>query len=358
VLLSDPRIGAPPCFKVGESLPAVAKVALRDLGIAPGLVEASGARRSTGILSAWGSDEPLSREALLDPHGHGLHLDRQRFEALLLEQAKLAGAQIRAEKLSVQTNGAGASPGAVHLRIGTSPIDARWVVDATGRAAVIARRLGARPARSDRLVAVHATVRTAPADVDARTRVEATSTGWWYSALVASRRRVVAFLTDADLLNPVLRSRTGFAAALALTGHELPRGAAFEVESRPATTVAHGSRLRPAHGPGWITAGDAALAFDPLSSQGILNALVSGMLAAGAAVEALAGEQDAPAAYERRLADIWAVYEARRADAYGLEQRWPAEPFWARRTVRKVPPRWMTLRSSSSSSSALSPEKG
>jgi 2-polyprenyl-6-methoxyphenol hydroxylase-like FAD-dependent oxidoreductase len=140
----------------------------------------------------------------------------------------------------------------------------------------------------------------------------------------------VAFLTDADLVEPAWRTRAGFGAALDATCHLLPTRPAT-LTSDPATTAAHGSRLAPAAGERWLAVGDAALAFDPLSSQGILNALVTGLQGAVAVDARLRGDRGAIAAYERRLAGVWSAYELNSASAYALERRWPEAEFWARR---------------------------
>ncbi len=333
VLLADPRAGSPPAFKIGETVPAVAAAALRDLGIGPDRIDATRAIRCTGTSADWGSGPLLQRDALSDPYGHGWHLDRPRFDALLLDEARAAGAQVRCARVTVRSVDAGV----VRLQVGASEVSCRWLVDAGGRQASIARSLGARRDRADRLVAVYAAVRIGD-DVDARTRIEATPSGWWYSAIVAGGRRVVAFLTDPDLLDRSLRTRAGFAAALAATSNILPAGGNVELVHGPATTAAHGASLVPTHGTRWLAVGDAALAFDPLSSQGILNALATG-IGGGACVNAcLRGAGEAPlAAFERRLAGIWAAYEAHRADAYAIEDRWPAHPFWARRRAAGLP---------------------
>jgi flavin-dependent dehydrogenase len=250
-----------------------------------------------------------------------------RFDALLRARARAAGVRVMAGSVSVDTG-----DGVPRVRVAGEDVACRVVVDATGRRAVIARALGAaRRERADRLVAVYAVARTGPDDHDARTRVEATPAGWWYSARVGGERRVVAFLTDADLLDRGLRAPERFAAALAGTRHVLPEGVPIELATRPATTAAHGSRLTPPRGAGWIAVGDAALAFDPMSSQGILNALATGLMAAKAVACPSDEHGDGLARYEERLASVWAAYEAHRAAAYALEDRWPREPFWARR---------------------------
>ncbi len=340
VLLADPRAGAPPRFKIGETVPAIVAAALRDLGIGADRIDASGAIRCTGTAAAWGGGPLLRRDAIADPYGHGWHVDRPRFDALLLAKARDAGAQVRRARVTVRA----VDEHAVRVHVGAEEVSCRWIVDASGRQAAIARSLGARRDRADRLVAVYATVRVPGADVDARTRIEATPSGWWYSALVARGRRVVAFLTDPDLLDRALRTRAGFAAALAATRNVTPASASVELVYGPATTAAHGARLVPEHGGRWLAVGDAALAFDPLSSQGILNALATGLGGGACADACLRGAGgnardaclrgaggDARDAFGRRLAGVWAAYEAHRRDAYAIEDRWPEQPFWARR---------------------------
>ena len=80
-------------------------------------------------------------------------------------------------------------------------IRARAIVDATGRGARIARSQGTRRRRLDRLVAAYWML------IVARRRgrrlhtvVEAVPDGWWYTTPVPGHRRVVAFLTDSDLM--------------------------------------------------------------------------------------------------------------------------------------------------------------
>ena len=63
--------------------------------------------------------------------------------------------------------------------------------------------------------------------------------------------------------------------------------------------------------------------FDPLSSQGILTAVLMGREAARCV--------DDPDTFVARYAEIVAAYERERDAMYRREQRWPTAPFWARR---------------------------
>jgi flavin-dependent dehydrogenase len=88
--------------------------------------------------------------------------------------------------------------------------------------------------------------------------------------------------------------------------------------------------LSPATGSGWIAAGDAAAAFDPLASMGIGHALSSGMHAARVAHDCLTADGALRAQYERNVLRVFAQHLQLRHRYYLLEQRWAQQPFWAR----------------------------
>ncbi|MDX3527848.1 tryptophan 7-halogenase [Streptomyces sp. ID05-39B] len=325
--------GAGP-YRIGETLPPAARPLLRDLGLLAGL-SADGHLPCTGTEAAWGSGELYGRGNVLDPHGPGWHLDRVRFDAFLRGAAEDAGARPLCG-VAVRRTG---QPGAWRLVVRKGgeerELPCAWVVDATGRRAVIARK-GAVPLRQDRLVAAYAVLPgPAPADHDLRTLVEAVPDGWWYTARVPAGR-LVAHLTDLDLADPRLRTAAGFLERAARTRHIGTRLDGYA--GRPPAlrwAPAHGQRLAPPAGPGWVAAGDAALACDPLSSQGILTALHTGVRAARAVDRCLRaggrGVEDALAEYSAFVDGIAARYLTHHARAYADERRWPSAPFWARR---------------------------
>ena len=139
---------------------------------------------------------------------------------------------------------------------------------------------------------------------------------------------MVAFLTDGDLLAAELRTSAGFHRHAHRTTHIAPLlGPA--APAAPLVVAAGTAHLEPPCGDGWLAAGDAAASFDPLSSQGILTAVLMGQEAARCV--------DDPHAYSARYQAIVAHYEAERQATYRLEQRWPTAPFWTRRHRRPNP---------------------
>jgi 2-polyprenyl-6-methoxyphenol hydroxylase-like FAD-dependent oxidoreductase len=341
VLLLDES--APDAFRVGEALPPSARPLLRDLGLLDRFL-AGGHLPCYGNLSAWGASGLLPTDFLFDPNGHGWHLDRARFDAQLREAAQAAGAEIRTAARLVS-----AEPAGEGWRIawngagGTGEVSAGWVIDATGRRSAVARYQGATRLHDDGLIAFFARFQPATpgADRDARTLIEAAPDGWWYTALVPSGERVVAFLTDPDLVDrSIFLSSAGFVAALAETEHVglVLATHGYVIAGRPRGTDAGSARLDRFAGPGWLAAGDAAISFDPLSSQGILNALYTGRKAGHALDAHLSGDASALPGYVSRLEEIHRAYQQNRTTYYGYETRWPGRPFWRRRTGGAVLP--------------------
>lgn len=331
-------------YKVGEGLPPSARSLLRDLG-ALERVLADGHRASHGTLAFWGSDTPHANDFLFQLHGHGLQLDRGRFDASLIDLAREAGAQVRTgAKLVLDRTGDDRDQHhRLYLQAGRPnnvPVTCRWLIDATGRPATFARQLGARRMEYDRLLAFHMCLHSdTDSDQDGRTLVEAVENGWWYSVLLPSRGRLVAFLGDADLVDRrVLLTREGLwhalLAAPRLAAHCAEHGYAAASDPRGAdassTHLDHASG-HDGRGPSWLAIGDAALAFDPLSSKGISNALYTGLRGAQVIIACEHGDQDAAAQYAAHALDIHRHYREQSALFYRMETRWPDTPFWRRR---------------------------
>ena len=328
-----------PAFKIGEGLPPAATPLLRDIGVSQHL-EPDGHLRSYGNESAWGGPELQSTLFLRDPNGQGWHLDRARFDARLRDTARDEGARVRT---SVRMRCARRSSGGWQLTLDANGRAthalAAWLIDCTGRSSSVARANGGVRIKEDRLVAWTSRFslpgdRPGADDIDSTTLVESAPHGWWYTALVPPRQRVVVYLTDAnDATAREARTADGFMALLKKRRHLPARviGRGYTIAGRPIAVAANTSRLVRAAGDGWIAAGDAALAFDPLSSQGILTALYSGLRAAQAVASHLGGDRQAIPEYLTRIDAIYAAYLEHRRRYYGYERRWLRHEFWRNR---------------------------
>lgn len=306
--------------RMGETLAAAVTPLLRDLGVRTAF---AGLRPvpSYRTTSAWGGGEPVVRSSLFDPHGPGWHVDRAGFDRMLAGAAADAGVSVIRHRVA----GADPVPGGFAIRAAV-PVRSLSIVDATGRAARLARGRGARRVRFDRLVClarVAGEAGVAPED----TFVESVPYGWWYVSPLPGGRRVVACFTEPAIAAAArLATPAGWAAALAATTHV--RGEAGPVPlGEPLVVAVGGHLLRPCAGPGWLAVGDAALAMDPLSGGGVAFALRSAELGAEAL---LRGDTER---YAKFVHDTAAEYGRRHARVYGAETRFPGAPFWRARRL-------------------------
>jgi 2-polyprenyl-6-methoxyphenol hydroxylase-like FAD-dependent oxidoreductase len=330
---------ATPPFRIGESLIGAARPLLRDLGVLERF-EAARHRPGLGQASAWGSDDIVRRDSFLDPRGPGWRIERVGFETMLRDTAASRGATVIApgEILDLKReNGAGQGWIAQVGSAGrTWRLHARFLVDASGRAASFSRAAAqAQIAAQDRLICrfVHLAPRPASSDLDGFSLVEAVPDGWWYSARLPDGGTVIAFHTDADL--PAARlsvTPDGFLDLLAKTRWTaVAAPGPGQANCAVGRVPARGQWLANPCGDDWCAIGDAAIAFDPLSSQGLFSALYTGFRGAEAVAAGLSGDATLLTAYRDRLARVRNAYLRNLSQYYALETRFSDHPFWARR---------------------------
>jgi flavin-dependent dehydrogenase len=323
VLLLDPRVTGTGPSKPGDALPGAALHILGVCGL-PSPAQSDAHRPIGGNVSAWGAAAPVYRDFLAEPDGPGWRLNRSAFEADLIAAARAAGVVT----LPVGLKRVSREGEDWRLDLHGETTSTRWLIDATGRRAVVSRQLGARRHRDEPLVAL-----VGHARADARYRmernlVETTIEGWWYAALLPDRGPVFMLHTRpmqvrSGLANPhIWRSAL---AATRLVASAFPNPV---IEGPLRGYEACGSWLAPMAGDGWVACGDAALSFDPCSGQGLLSALQGGMAAADAVTDALDGGTTQLAAYAARLAETRRIYRRRVQAHYAQETRWQGSDFW------------------------------
>lgn len=320
--------------RIGETIPPGVQPLLNYLGVWETFLEAQHLPAySTG--AAWGSSEVMSRHFLFTGRGEGWHLDRRFFDRMLAGEVEKRGGTLLTEArlTSCQRDADGRwQISSRQKQEAEIDLRARFVVDASGKKFMFARRCGARQQVYDRLVGVIGFYEFNDEEVRPHdTFVESCADGWWYSSLLPDRRMAVAFMSDLDIIRQRRAQQPqGWSALLENTEHTRARTSKGQLSLPLHVRPAHSRLLYPTADKGWIAAGDAAAAFDPLSSMGIGHALTSGTHAARALHAALDFDEQLIDQYASGMVNNFHQYLAMRRQYYLLERRWNSV-FWARR---------------------------
>ena len=332
---------------VGESIPPDTRVLLEDLGVWRRFQE-DPHEPCLGSCAAWGNSALGYNDFVLNPYGVGWHLDRSRFNRMLLDSAAEGGARIIAGRFSDLLPSKDASHQFRLTGAGGRPrvLTARYVIDATGRSASFARAMGAERRILDQFSVIcgyfqrppHAS-RSQPSRSQL-SLLESQPDGWWYTAAVPGDELIVAFATDpGHVRKHRLADPDRWRAQIRSTRHISQRLAGCQFLSGSLTVrVANSAILRPTAGPGWYAVGDAATLHDPLTAGGLYNALTNGIRAADA-ITSIANSKSthtnateaAEAAYDRDLTAAFADYTQVRNYFYEREDRWSESRFWRKR---------------------------
>jgi flavin-dependent dehydrogenase len=289
---------------------------------------------SNAIQSAWGETSLKENNFFFSPFGHGWHLNRLKFDKQLIKQAEKSGVILFINspiKTITQHNSGNWS--FIFLDHGHSKtIDTRFVIDATGRNAFFIKNQGGKRINIDHLIGVVSTQEKKTQQNSSNyTLVESVKNGWWYSADIPENKMVVAFMTDADLYNKEnCNSEKFFNQSLSATKFTRKR-CCGSFPDKIRMYAANSYIMTKTHGTNWIAIGDAAMAFDPLSSQGIYKAIKSGLNAAEAIHEQFTSNKNALQSYSNTLNAAFEKYMQLRKLYYLKEKRWPHSLFWTRR---------------------------
>ena len=326
-------------IRIGESIPPDTRVVLAELGIWEEF-QKENHEPCLGSCSSWGADALGYNDFLFNPLGNGWHLDRRRFDAFLAREVAEHGTPLYTGTRFDRCERIGAD--GFRLRLSgrdkqTRTVTARFVVDATGMRSCFARSMGASRLFLDQLLCVTGFFELAgAANFSKLTMLEAVEYGWWYAARLPNRRLAVAVASDPQIIKRnALRRRDDWLDRLTKTNHisaELT-GCRF-VEGSQLTCAAPTFFLDKVAGNGWLAVGDAASAYDPISSQGIHKALSDGARAGEVIASCLHGSDIGLGEYQLSVASRFQQYLANRNFFYALEQRWPTSSFWTRRQAR------------------------
>ena len=310
--------------RFGETAPPELRQALTRVGLER-LAQMPFCRDAPDVLSVWGSDEPRSRHHIFSPYGTALHLDRRAFDEALALTARDAGADL---KLGCAARFAAQPGGGYIVQLSTGErIRANAAILATGRAG---GGLGLPYVREylDNNVAVAARLSSPVRSLDPRTVIEAVPGGWFYLAALPGNEVIAVFITLATLVPSERRARLRWwfealaqttIVRKALNGCRLPHTL--------SVANARASFARSGTGDSWLAVGDARIAPDPLSGQGIIWAIDD----AASAMELLTRMQWRDLAQDMRARTLREVeaYLFERSRVYLSEQRFKGHVYWS-----------------------------
>ena len=355
VLLVEQRVST--SFKLGESLPPSSIGLVKHFLGNPDDPEQQlpGVFRTAGNVSLWTTEQADVTDFFFTSSGFGLCVERLVFDETLRSHAVAAGATllkgVRFQSCTRITDSTFNWQLGLTSETQTRQYRARYLVDCSGRRAVVAKTLGVPVVDNDDRLFAYAQwfSRTGDDDTDRYTRIEAAPHGWWYSNRLPGThgdeaKRLVVFHSDKDL--PAARMAAwpqGFDQLLADSTHIAPLLKARGYT--PCGTIrgapANSQRLRDFCGDAWMAVGDAAQAYDPLSSQGIDKALRTASHAGHMIHYALTdcGQEAAGLdsrntyihQYDAQQQQLWQAYWSQRDFYYGIQPRWSEQAFWQRR---------------------------
>ena len=207
-------------------------------------------------------------------------------------------------------------------------------------------KLGAATLKNDKLLAFYSLFVSPEDDGDRRTLIEATESGWWYTSSLPHNRRIVVYHTDDDDPSAKLvRTTDGFLNLLHNHTHHISSIITthhhdfFPGQKFPRSTSANSSVLDPIcdETEHWCAVGDAAMAFDPLSSQGMITALNAGCFIGEELAKRISMDSSEGAGSDEicSIPDYYAAlaqkYEKEKKQYYRLA-RFDGE-FWAKRQL-------------------------
>lgn len=316
---------------LAESLPPSSRKLLAATGLL-GAIEEAGFFRNGGN-TVWWAGEPERVETFGGTPG--FQVDALRLEQVALDVARAAGVRIvEAGARSARADGDGWTVDGPGFAART-----RWLIDATGRAGVVARQGLRIKDDRPRTLALVARWRGAwDAAESSHTLVESYRDGWAWSVPLAPTLRCVTAMVDPDATE---LDRSGDLAATCLaelrkTVHIRARLASATLHGRVWACPASTHTARPFARPGLLLVGDAGSFIDPLSSFGVKKALASAWLAAIVVHSALAEPAitlPALELFDRREREMFERYSALSHAFHAEAARFHRHAFWQRRAL-------------------------
>ena len=254
-------------------------------------------------------------------------IDRGAFDAALREDLREAGVELLAARVRAVESGVDGNR--VQLESGET-LHCEFLVEARGRQAPLAGRRQ----RGPETLSLLSQWQQAPGP--AESAVQSLADGWAWMARLADGRCYWQITRDAAGLPPraqlpawCAHRRAESALVRELFGVAALQPASLHARSSTAILFAESA------GANWLRVGDAAMAVDPLSGNGIFQSL-SSALQAPAVINTLLRHPERSALarrfHQQRVAQLFLRFARIGRDFYALERRWLGQPFWHARS--------------------------
>jgi hypothetical protein len=318
-LLARAKAGRHP---MGETLPVSAAKLLEGIGLGH-VVEMAAYRLATEGLSLWDSETPAAHPS------PAILLRRDRFDALLRRAAEGEGVRVvEAAAGARPTRRPGGGWRATLGAAGEGCVDADFLVDARGRR-------GGRPLGAATVALAACWCDASP--LPAATCVEATTDGWAWGGAAPDGRHAAACFVDPERVGGLdIAGRLALYSEL-IAGMRLLRPLLDGQICAPPVTIDATAYVRENLAESdRVPVGDAAVATEPLSSQGIQGAIISAIQGAAAAHTVLTRPEDALLALEfHRTSRLAAARVATRhaTSHHTAALRRFQTSFWRRRAI-------------------------
>ncbi len=316
-------------FRIGESATPDVPHLLHQLGLP---FDETPHRLYTHNLVAWGTEQAEAGDFLFKGYANGWHLNRQAFDDALKQQVLNDDVAIFTPNwisavMPWQVSQQQPTGWQINLH-GGETIQAKIVIDASGRNASFCKRIGVQRTKLDALIALACKVKN-NSKLQGASFINTCEHGWWYAVDLNDGYSLVTLMTDTPIAKKRgLQDAEVFKQAWAennlLCNYvSLPKQA-----QRPHTFAAYTSYLQRAAGKNWLAIGDALMSFDPLTSSGISGALTDAVAAVPVVMAMLQHNYHPAKQYALRADVTFKRYLTQRAAHYAHETRWRDAPFW------------------------------
>eukprot|EP01125_Pyxidicula_operculata_P013831 TRINITY_DN458_c0_g2_i3.p1 TRINITY_DN458_c0_g2~~TRINITY_DN458_c0_g2_i3.p1 ORF type:complete len:397 (+),score=73.08 TRINITY_DN458_c0_g2_i3:1031-2221(+) len=340
---------------LGQSIPPDTKTFFNDLGVLNEFLESASIyhEKCHGLWVSWRDGKIRTKDYNIHPLGYGYSLDMDNLNTFLRSRARKAGVELVYNTKIVSLQDINDDNYYWDLKTEDQvsktrlEIRSRWIVDATGRKASVARLIGNIPEKIDNLLGYAVIYTQSPETLSNPelkdelnySLIESAPNGWWYSCKLpkSDGKRLVIYFTDDNLpeakiakktdgYEKLMKEETYYTKRL-IENHNYQQAEKIFVTASGTSRLLNLDKSAEKH---WTAVGDAAITFDPLSSQGIITALRSSLECGKSIAKSLSSDSSITD-YINELDTIYDEYLSHYNFFYSDEQRWRDNAFWKTR---------------------------